>query len=470
MRLRKAIQRAANFAVPDKQEDGRGLSGIRLIPAYWGEPGEGTQITALKVADLPELSPSSIKGQVEKAIKDTGHEGLTCEEVETLLGITHQTASPRVGELYEAGYILDSGKERLTCSGKLATVFVSSLIHVDTVLKIPIPKRPPIVWATDGTVGCLIYVDPGEDVPDCVINASAAKKAVTALKQTPFQLTQTGPSSMLIKAATGEEFLVGGHQTQGFPAPPSLPSLLRTVVDFDLVRRVVHAVGDDEDRPELNMVHFAREFVEATDQVRASRVMLSGLVPKGGLVPSKVFQKWPRSSKLGVGLAVEHGNIYFHVDGELRFTGIQDDQSYFDLSPFFSDREAGSQVGAATELLKQKVKHAASASARDFVRLTFSPEKMKVVVVGLGEDDGQTTFIDEVPAEFVSYSDKKANTSLVVKGRSLWAALDAVPDPTVDLRYTTSERPLRILAPFFTEAIWPLIKVEVPQPPAPKGS
>lgn len=52
--------------------------------------------------------------------------GLTCDEIEVRLSMTHQTCSPRVHELKEAGRIRDSGMRRKTRGGRSATVWVVS--------------------------------------------------------------------------------------------------------------------------------------------------------------------------------------------------------------------------------------------------------------------------------------------------------------------------------------------------------
>ena len=51
--------------------------------------------------------------------------GLTCDQVETLLGIAHQTCSARFTELKAKNWILPTGERRLTKHGSKADVFVS---------------------------------------------------------------------------------------------------------------------------------------------------------------------------------------------------------------------------------------------------------------------------------------------------------------------------------------------------------
>ena len=51
-------------------------------------------------------------------------DGMTCDEVEMALGMSHQTASARVRDLVKAGAIVDSGKRRPTRTGRKAAVYV----------------------------------------------------------------------------------------------------------------------------------------------------------------------------------------------------------------------------------------------------------------------------------------------------------------------------------------------------------
>ncbi len=48
--------------------------------------------------------------------------GATCCEVESGLGMSHQTASARIKELMDLGLITDSGERRKTSSGRPARV------------------------------------------------------------------------------------------------------------------------------------------------------------------------------------------------------------------------------------------------------------------------------------------------------------------------------------------------------------
>jgi len=52
--------------------------------------------------------------------------GSTCDEVEVLSKLSHQTVSARIRELFKAGRIRDSGRTRKTRSNRSAIVWVTS--------------------------------------------------------------------------------------------------------------------------------------------------------------------------------------------------------------------------------------------------------------------------------------------------------------------------------------------------------
>jgi predicted ArsR family transcriptional regulator len=51
------------------------------------------------------------------------HRGLTCDEVEQILGLKHQTVSARIRELYALERLVESGERRKTRSGRSAIVW-----------------------------------------------------------------------------------------------------------------------------------------------------------------------------------------------------------------------------------------------------------------------------------------------------------------------------------------------------------
>lgn len=70
---------------------------------------------------------ATLRRQIFELIQAAGAAGRTCDEVERLLGLPHQTASARITELGPnpnmLNLIVDSGLRRKTRSGRLAVAW-----------------------------------------------------------------------------------------------------------------------------------------------------------------------------------------------------------------------------------------------------------------------------------------------------------------------------------------------------------
>jgi len=78
--------------------------------------------------DTSQAAAESIVRDLSKVKRVIWHHiriwgGLTCEEVEIHLAISHQTASARIRDLRLAGVIRDTGERRKTKSGRQAIVW-----------------------------------------------------------------------------------------------------------------------------------------------------------------------------------------------------------------------------------------------------------------------------------------------------------------------------------------------------------
>lgn len=82
--------------------------------------GSATSKAAAESLDGAVLNDMQLK--VLEAVIDSPM-GMTCDELELQVGLRHQTASARINELSNAGYIEDSGDKRKTSSGRQATVW-----------------------------------------------------------------------------------------------------------------------------------------------------------------------------------------------------------------------------------------------------------------------------------------------------------------------------------------------------------
>lgn len=90
------------------------------VPHVSGSP------TSRAAADSMRRPASGMRVRVLELIANFGSYGLTCEDVERLLQMRHQTAGPRIKELKDVGLVIDTGRTRPTSSGRQAAVYVAS--------------------------------------------------------------------------------------------------------------------------------------------------------------------------------------------------------------------------------------------------------------------------------------------------------------------------------------------------------
>ena len=84
----------------------------------------GSDTSEAAALSVKESAPS-IRGKVLVKIVTAGEFGKTCDEIESIMDLRHQTASARIRELVLQGLIKDSGRRRTTRSGRGAAVYVS---------------------------------------------------------------------------------------------------------------------------------------------------------------------------------------------------------------------------------------------------------------------------------------------------------------------------------------------------------
>lgn len=81
--------------------------------------------TSRAAAKSMQTEAAILRDRIYRAI-ETSDKGMTCDEVEAKLGLTHQTASARVNELMNTDRIIDSQQRRDTRSGRKAVVWIPS--------------------------------------------------------------------------------------------------------------------------------------------------------------------------------------------------------------------------------------------------------------------------------------------------------------------------------------------------------
>ena len=81
--------------------------------------------TSFEAAESMREPAAVIRSAILRAVV-ASHIGLTCDEAEVKLHLTHQTCSARFTELHQAGLILKTEQRRLTRGNRNAVVYVGS--------------------------------------------------------------------------------------------------------------------------------------------------------------------------------------------------------------------------------------------------------------------------------------------------------------------------------------------------------
>lgn len=98
--------------------------------------------TSREAAERIKPDVTRIRQTVYLHVVAAGIMGVTCDETEAALGMTHQCCSPRFTELRGKGDIFDSGMRRETRSGRRAAVYVSKREWVRDVTTGPRKEAP----------------------------------------------------------------------------------------------------------------------------------------------------------------------------------------------------------------------------------------------------------------------------------------------------------------------------------------
>lgn len=95
-----------------------------LEPEYYAPYARGSDTSAEAAAAMTRPDAETLCGQILALITDHAERGATCDEVEVLLNLSHQTCSARFWDLHKRDFIGDSGKRRRTRSDRNAVVWV----------------------------------------------------------------------------------------------------------------------------------------------------------------------------------------------------------------------------------------------------------------------------------------------------------------------------------------------------------
>ncbi len=101
------------------------LAGLPTIGKFQ-RPGDAAE-TQRQAAIAAYPATGTWRLRVLKAVVAAGEHGRTDEELQAELGLNPSTQRPRRVELVEGGLVADSGRRRLTRSGRLAVVWVATV-------------------------------------------------------------------------------------------------------------------------------------------------------------------------------------------------------------------------------------------------------------------------------------------------------------------------------------------------------
>lgn len=94
------------------------------MSAYPNAPGHRNVETSIAAADALAPKLGRLQLMAQTAIRDTGAQGLTADELAARLAMDRWSIQPRTSELKRKGLIRDSGRRRPNATGKLAIVWV----------------------------------------------------------------------------------------------------------------------------------------------------------------------------------------------------------------------------------------------------------------------------------------------------------------------------------------------------------
>lgn len=81
--------------------------------------------TSEAAARAIEPRAETLRRLVLDALREAGERGMTDQEIQRRLDMDPSTERPRRGELVRDGLVRDSGQQRKTLSGRMATVWVA---------------------------------------------------------------------------------------------------------------------------------------------------------------------------------------------------------------------------------------------------------------------------------------------------------------------------------------------------------
>jgi len=313
-----------------------------------------------------------------------------------------------------------------------------------------IPAQPGVhparVYASDGSVGCILDCEPDDELPNAVVLGEFIDNVVKAGKEDP-SFVDDGYGRVVASVGTFEQSVMGAPPSD-FPSVPEMPPDWINVPLWSTVRSVAKFTGKKSDGGRAH-VKFSPEGVEASDTVLIARAEVPGL--GSGLVPVSMFKSWHAGD---VRVAFWGGRMYAQRgDDELRFAELQRG-SFPDLSKVVPTQHNGPRMVVPLDDFSRACTQAMKTSAHKAVELLLGPDGVVVKAYAKKKDDPQAKAV--IASKTLQGGDE---CRAIVAGKGLCTLLKECKTPAVVLAYITPQTPVRVESGAFVGCAWQLSEV-----------
>lgn len=299
------------------------------------------------------------------------------------------------------------------------------------------------VYATDGSIGCLIDVD--VDLPTALLSVEAGKPIS---RQKVSSVSRDG-ENVVFRLEAGGSFKMAVKDSTGWPDIPELPIAMEPVTHWRWIRKVVHAAADLKDeKPTFQYLRMGPNCAEATDGFRVAVAEVPAW-PIERLLPARLLRGWPIHPRP---LAHFDANrTWFQVGTELRWAPARSDIQLPDCHKIMPTDFSGNAIAVNAKKLLGAVRRATTVSTLKTVALDFSGNE--VTVKSWSAAEGGKAFRAVISGKS---NDQTAKAIKVISGKLLAQALALVETPNVRLCYQdAANEPLRIESGPWAESLWP---------------
>ena len=308
----------------------------------------------------------------------------------------------------------------------------------------------PALCAQTDRCGVVVFLE--EQIPNTLIRGELLLKIARHAK-TSISIESAAYGGVEIRTGAAK-YSVGHEEVPDLGAYPGVPVIPNTtswqLFDMAAVARVLHAAGKDGDRKNLMAINFLPGWVEAMDGKRIARAVYKAGVEHQGLLPAELFQKIPASES--VGLTHYQGMAFLKVgDDEIRFARYLP-MDFPDAQKVIPENHTGPIASIGVEILTRAVKQVVDVGATGSVELEFqSPNRLRVTA-WQRTDAGMRLYESEF-----GLLENTGTGKVLLSGKALVEALQAVHTPSVRVGYGRAVDPLRIESAGYIECLWPML-------------